>query len=541
VLLHAGAPLVLIVLALTGLAVNLLPVALGQDRDFLRSVPPLALFLTLLPVLYGVVLHFRATNVELARVWPSPITWGHMAAMLITALCARAGAFIHRHSMPLLSATYFFATAAATLVGAASLAWLLGFQPWETQAPLLMLIAVAYLVAARLYRGHTPEDPLYRVAQASTLIMLLSSLWAALEITPQVVQPITGKTLNLLLMLVCAEAALFYGLAAAFRKGSWNVYLATVMLCGALWQLLSYLNTPEEYYTLAFAVAGFALLVAYRLALLENLQRMGLPEAAFQSANVLLSLGFLSGALLTLARLLMTDQALANLAGGGDWKSPIRLLIFLLTALQVLSLAAAWLVQHPSWRRWYVVLTVANGAALLLALHRLSVLSPWQKLEIFSIVAGAALLVAGHLAWYREQGRDEESDMVGFCLSFGSLLVALPLLIAVAVYRFGFIISGVNEFGLVLAAILLFGSGVMCRLKATTLVGGISMALYVILVLAYMHRFLKDQVIVGIYLTLGGGLLFGTGLVLSLYRDRLLALPQKIKRREGIFKILNWR
>ena len=42
-------------------------------------------------------------------------------------------------------------------------------------------------------------------------------------------------------------------------------------------------------------------------------------------------------------------------------------------------------------------------------------------------------------------------------------------------------------------------------------------------------------------LTAGGGLLFAIGLGLSLYRDRLLALPDKIKRREGIFKILSWR
>ena len=36
-------------------------------------------------------------------------------------------------------------------------------------------------------------------------------------------------------------------------------------------------------------------------------------------------------------------------------------------------------------------------------------------------------------------------------------------------------------------------------------------------------------------------LLFATGLFLSVYRDRLLALPDQIKRREGIFKILSWR
>jgi hypothetical protein len=35
--------------------------------------------------------------------------------------------------------------------------------------------------------------------------------------------------------------------------------------------------------------------------------------------------------------------------------------------------------------------------------------------------------------------------------------------------------------------------------------------------------------------------IFPTGLLLSIYRDRLLALPEKVKRREGIFRVLGWR
>jgi hypothetical protein len=42
-------------------------------------------------------------------------------------------------------------------------------------------------------------------------------------------------------------------------------------------------------------------------------------------------------------------------------------------------------------------------------------------------------------------------------------------------------------------------------------------------------------------MTLGGGSIFLIGLLLSVYRDRLLALPQKIKQRQGIFQVLSWR
>ena len=44
-----------------------------------------------------------------------------------------------------------------------------------------------------------------------------------------------------------------------------------------------------------------------------------------------------------------------------------------------------------------------------------------------------------------------------------------------------------------------------------------------------------------VYLMVGGGLFFAAGLVLSLCRDRLLRLPERIKRREGVFRVLSWR
>jgi hypothetical protein len=88
---------------------------------------------------------------------------------------------------------------------------------------------------------------------------------------------------------------------------------------------------------------------------------------------------------------------------------------------------------------------------------------------------------------------------------------------------------------------LLFGSGVMCRIKATTIVGAGAMFIYILVVIIGLHRHLQEAQIIGIYLAVGGGVLFGTGLFLSMYRDRLLALPEKIRKREGVFRIFDWR
>ncbi|MSQ95587.1 MAG: hypothetical protein EXR98_13650 [Gemmataceae bacterium] len=539
--------IIIITLTLTALAINVLQVVFQAQREFLRRVSPLGILLSLIPVLFGVLLHFRATNKVLHDTWPFAIEWGYVIAMALTAACCRVGAHLYRHTVVEVTVTYFFATAAATLVFAAGLVWKLGLQPWEAQAPLLMLIPILYLAASYLYRGHTPERPLVWAAHGATAVMLVSSLYAALRITPQVVEAIQGDRLNLLLAVYCLETSVFYGVAACLRRRNWSMYAAAVMLCGAIWQGLIYFHTPDEYYTLAFALTGFALLIVYRLGLFEKWEMAGLEQATFQSANALTTLGFVSGALLSLSRYFLSNAALARLDkpdGGGDWHNPIRMLIYLLVVLSVISLLSAWLVQHPVWRRVYLVLSIVNGLLVVLMIHKLSELTPWQKLEIFSVVVGLILLGVGYFGWYRET--DRASDLTAFALFLGALCLVVPLLLAIVIYR----TDRANperfqprsdDIGLVAACVVLFGSGILCRIKATTLIGSLGMLCYLVVIVVGLFRHLDDAWMYGILIFIGGLTLFSTGLFLSIYRDRLLALPDKIKRREGIFRIFDWR
>jgi hypothetical protein len=515
---------VIAVLALTALAVNVLSSVLKKDAFFTRSFPALGLALSLPPVVWGVVLHFRATWLDLGPDFHYDLSWGYVGAMLLTAIACRAGAYLHRKSLPWVSATYFFGTAAATLVGAAGLLWMLGLQGWEAQAPLLMLIPIAYIVAARLYRGHTAEMPMLWCAHMATAVMLVSSINSAIK----GFMPIEAATLNLTLAVFAAEATVFYGLAAAFRQKGINVYLATIMASGAVWQLLKYFGVPNEYYTVAFALIGIGLLIAYRMAVLERFQQGGLAGAAFQSANAWLSVAFVSSALQTIA-----DE----ISDKTSWT-----LLALLGVLTVLSLVAAALVRHQAWRRWYIVFAILEALLFAVTLHILSHLTPWQQLEIFCIVVGAGLLVLGHIGWYREQTAERQSDLVGFSLVFGSLLMGIPLAIATLYWRFiARDISPVNEIGLLAVGILLLVTGFLFQLRATTLTGGTLLAceLIMLIVAAFMH--VPDQVAIAIFLAGGGAVIFATGLLLSIYRDRLLALPEKVKRREGIFRVLGWR
>jgi hypothetical protein len=533
--------LVIVVLALTALAVNLAQPLLARREaaagPLARTGYPVGLLLATLPVLLGVWLHARWLLFRTAAD-TRELGWGYVGAMLVTAVSCRVGAHLYRRTRPQLAAVYFFGTAAATLVGAAGLLAVLGLQTWAAQAPLLMLLPIAYLAAARLYAGHTPERPLVWVAHAATGVMLVSSLVAAVHGFPVVPADVgapgavsrglllaRGETLNLLLAAFFAEAAVFYGLAAAFRRQEVGVYLATAMACAAVWQVLNYGRTPDVYYTVAFALAGLVLLVGYRFAMLERVPVAGLAGSAFGCANALLSVGLVAGALL----------ALGHLAANQATLEPA--LLGMLLALLAINLLALGLVRHAGWRRWYVVTAVLE--TVLASLVLFVTLPVLQQLEIVSVLLGLALLVLGHVGWYREQER--QGDLVSFCLFLGSLLVAVPLTLGMLSYRYLGEFHWPDELGMLAAGIVLFATGWMFRLRSTTLTGAAQLLLYVLTLLVYLPWTQWVANMASVFLMTGGGVVFGAGLLLSVYRDRLLALPEQIRRREGVFRVLSWR
>jgi hypothetical protein len=518
-----GMDALIAVLALAALAVNVSQAAFFRESRYTRAFPILGLLLPLLAVALGLLVYLRALSPNLRGVWQGEApTLYYVGAMLLTAVSCRFGAYLYRSSQPRLAAVYFFATAAATLVAATAFlaAPPLLLNTWQEHAPWLMLLPIVYLGAARLYRGRSEEQPLLWVSHAATAVMLVSSLASAVE----GFAPIQNQPLNLALALAlfCAEAAVFYALATAFYRQVWTIHLSAAMACGAVWQVLTYWAVPAEFYTLTFALVGLGLLLAYRFAVLERFPVRPLADAAFQSGNTLLSLSFVAALFLGLSRL-ATQQI--------DWQ-----LVGLFAALTAIGLLSLALVRHAAWRRWYVVTTIGQAALTFLGMAVVSQLSLWQKLEIFSIAVGLLLLVAGHVGWYREQER--ENDMVSLSLLLGSLLVGVPLAIATLIDRSRDIIF-LNELGLLVAALLLVTTGFLFQLRTTTLVGAALTALYFVTLPILLPW--KQLNTVAIFITVGGGTLFGVGLLLSVYRDRLLVLPDRIKHREGVFRVLTWR
>src|SRR5262249_47400932 len=149
---------------------------------YTRSFPILGLLLPLLAVALGVLVFLRALSPNLKSVWQvEQPAWSYVGAMLLTAASCRFGAYLWRNSQPRLANVYFFATAAATLLAAAAFLAALGLNTWHQHAPWLMLVPIAYLVAAWLYQGRPEENALVLVSHAATAIMLVSSLASALE------------------------------------------------------------------------------------------------------------------------------------------------------------------------------------------------------------------------------------------------------------------------------------------------------------------------------------------------------------------------
>ena len=530
---------VIAVLALTALAANLVLEAFkGTNEKLSRAVPPLAIGLSALPVLLGVAIHTRATS-ELVRyfVLPYDTGWVFVVVMALVAVSTRISAFLFRRNDPKSSAVYFFFSAASLIVAAAGLLRQVGYVDGMMQAPILMLIPLAYLIAARLWMGHSPERPLVWVAHTATAVILLHVVFASVKMLGGVFEPVQGAAENLRLGLIFSEAALFYTLAGIFRKRSANVYFAAGAACGALWQFMGYWGHFDyHYYTMLYALLGIVGLAVGRAVGVEEVQMFnssgtkslatrGPGLSLFQSGNAILFIALLAAFLQGLSQLTTHKASWLSLSA-----------IVLTTVVSFLAIAV---VPAGSWRRLYWTSSLGLTGLCFLMIHVLSLLSGWQKFEIFCIVIGTALIVVGYISRFKEI-HEEYSESLTLGLWIGSLLVTLPLLIALSYWRFS---QGQTnrpeEMAIVAFTILMLVTGVSWQVKATTVTGGAALLLDLVVTLVEVAY--RPQVAMGIYLAVGGAIVFLAGLVLSIYRDKLLQLPDKIARREGLFQIMGWR
>jgi hypothetical protein len=143
---------------------------------------------------------------------------------------------------------------------------------------------------------------------------------------------------------------------------------------------------------------------------------------------------------------------------------------------------------------------------------------------------------------FREE-TGKTSDLVSAGLWLGGLLATLPLVIAVVYHRFfgpaDARFSALDEMALFVVTVALLVTGYSWQIKSTTFFGGASLTLYLIIIVVSLGW--QQQLAAGVYLAVGGAVLFALGIALSMYREKLLQLPEQIAKREGVFRVLNWR
>lgn len=509
----------------------------GEDARLARVVAPLAFLIGLGPMLLALWLHMTGSSMVALSMDLREPSWMLVAAMLVLAASNRVSAFSYRHRSPGLAGVYLFFSAAAILMAAAALLHVQGILAWQSQTALLMLIPIGYLIAARLWRGHSPEKPLAWIAQTAVVALVVRAfMGAALE----------GWSLesgfHLSAALMFAQLTLFYGLARWLRAYHPYTYFSVAAGCLTVAQAMSYWQLPGELYEIAFATIGLAMLVASRLlGVNERLVFSSTGEQNRLSTGVGAEVSRAGHALLSLTLLSSFLQSASEVVNGGfsgftasglDW--------IVLVVVTIAALAGAMLSEHSAWRRTYVLAAVGMAVLTLIHVNIAIDLGFWRKAEILLVGAGIAMLVAGYVGRFREDDGARRNDLVSLCLTFGSMAAIGPLLLAVwiqwyQVDRF----SAPDDLAFITVSLLMLATGIVWRVKASTICAGGSLAAYLaVLTVSVIYH---PQVAIGIYLAAGGALLFGMGLVLAICRDRIAAIPRRVAQREGVFSVIAWR
>lgn len=349
------------------------------------------------------------------------------------------------------------------------------------------------------------------------------TLLGALAVTGVV--PVAAPHLTACIVLSVA-AAVWY-MAAASRGAISESSFGHVAAGSAISQALAMAGVDGSYaWPIASAGIGVGLGVAQRL--MTRVERE--EETSLSSAPALLVLlGNLAGVLLAGNRI-VTGQATVGLIG--------------MLAIQLACSAVSGLMaREKEWRMTFRTAAIIITVTLGFSLNGLLDMSLIHRAELASLLGGVVLLVLGHIAWSREG--DQRDGGATAALTLGSLLTMMPLAIGLVCYRLAdagsFAGWGLfHEVGAIVAAVSLLAAGLLCRLRSTTISGASLLTVYVVslVTLVPWPEHLQSASLI---MMIGGGLFFGTGVVLSIYRDRLLAIPDKVREGQGVFEVLKWR
>lgn len=290
------------------------------------------------------------------------------------------------------------------------------------------------------------------------------------------------------------------------------------------------ISFSQELVILMSGVVGLSVVLVDRLINRQTATDENPSQAVAICGNVYLSVAGIAAVLMSLNRLMQS----------GFHGNALLVLIVLMGA----SLLASVVSGNREIRRFYSVLAISQAIAGILLLVVGIDMYNWQKAELLTMAAGAILLAVAHVGWTKED-HEHQDDFVSVGLLFGSLLFAAPVVIGMVGERLGmFEVTTtwrlVHEIGSLAVGLTLLGSGILLRLRATTITGAATMLLYLGTLVVYFR--LPEQLQnVAVYMMIGGGAFFLIAMLLSIFRDYLLGIPKRFENRAGLFRVLTWR
>jgi len=415
----------------------------------------------------------------------------------------------------------------------------IGVQTLVQQSPLLTLVPLAIvLLAPRLLKREMIEPAVTATHAMAILGLILStiSVESAAEWS-QLLASGSRDPSTLYTGLLFMELAVLY-FATRTAIGSRWLTLGFGGLCTLVsgWKLLVFVDLPEAWYGPLLAGIGIVLTIVERNRSFANQQ----PDSTTNKDHDRSTLSPLSAAAdltFVLGELVAFFQTLPWLIGPAGSIPVLSLSAVLLTA--ALSMVGSLVSRTRSMRGWHgfaaAMIALALAAAWIRTLH----LADYQKLELVLEFLGLVWLGAGFAGRLHETDR-RRNGAVSLALWAGSIMATAPVLFCMLMHRWS--VSGPSlpdEIGLITITMLMVAIGCVLQLRATTTFGGLTLGVY--LAVLFGHLAYHPQIAIGVYLAAGGSMIFLTGVVLSIYRDRLLALPSKIANRQGIFQIIDWR
>jgi hypothetical protein len=425
--------------------------------------------------------------------------------------------------------TYWMFAALSAWLGVTYLAIACGLDAYKWHAPLALLMPVAGTLLTPRFRLGLGRP----LAAAMVVTLIVGPLFSLTTIrTPgEFERLVTSAGDALFAALILFEVSVTF-----LASGLVNERRLGTRLVGGLFFLMSvakffqWADLPEEAYGPAVAAFGVTLIGIGRL-----FPRGGdLKTLKGEVWNPVVSAGDLALLIGELVVFLQTLGQVLRPVLNTDAADVIAAVLTTVLAMVGGLLAPAGAVR--TWHRFAAMCLVAATAVL--GIRALD-LNDNQKIELAIEVFGIALVAAGYAGRLKEK-QGERDPGTSLALWVGSLGAVLPVLAFTLGHRlFGRDASFGDELALVTISLALVVTGCVLQVRSTTTLGAGAFVLY--LMVLFGQLVYRPQVALGAYLAIGGGLVFLAGVVLSIYRDRLLALPGKIANREGVFRIIDWR